>query len=244
MKALIDADVLRYTVGFAAEGEPIENCLHSVKLMINSIVEATQADSYSCFLTGQGNFRETIATIKPYKGNRPDKKPAHYNAITDYIMEHHNGEMVCGMEADDAMGIEQFADYASKRDGEALSTRICTIDKDLDMIPGLHYSWAINRKGVVVRPEMLYEVDMDGADRAFYTQLLSGDTTDNIPGVPGLGKTRATSIINDCQDEEEMYWAALCEYSKKYSRPMEALIENARLLWILRYPGQIWSPWY
>lgn len=244
MKALIDADVLRYSVGFAAEGEPIENCLHSVKLMINHFLDITEADSYSCFLTGQGNFRESIATIQPYKGNRPDKKPTHYNAITDYIMEHHNGEMVCGMEADDAMGIEQFADYTSKRGEGPLETIICTIDKDLDMIPGLHYSWAIQRKGVVVRPERIYTVDMDEADRAFYTQLLSGDATDNIPGVPGLGKIRSTSIINECQDEEEMYWTALCEYSKKYKRPMEALIENARLLWILRYSGQVWEPWY
>lgn len=244
MKALIDGDVIRYAVGFAAEGEPVENCLHSVKLMINSILEKTESTSYSCFLTGEGNFREKIATIKPYKGNRPDKKPTHYNAITDYLMSHHNGEMCCGIEADDAMGIEQFADYASKRGEEPLSTIICTIDKDLDMIPGLHYSWSIQRKGVVVRPENLYSVNMDEADRAFYTQLLSGDTTDNIPGVPGLGKARSTTIINSCATEEDMYWTALCEYSKKYKRPMEALIENAKLLWILRYPGQEWGPWY
>ena len=232
MRALIDADVIRYAVGYVAAGEPVANCLHSVKMMIKDIVKNAGCDEYTCFLTGQGNFREDIATIRPYKGNRVQPKPDHYDAITNYIMEHHNGEMVCGMEADDAMGITQFADYHIGSEG---STVIATIDKDLDQIPGWHYNWKRNS---------LYNVTMDEADKFFYTQLLMGDTVDNIQGVPGLGKVGAARIIAACEDEEDMYWAAVCEYSKKYEKPMEALIENARLLWILRYKDQTWEPFF
>lgn len=231
-KALIDADVIRYAVGYVAAGEPVANCLHSVKMMIGDIVKNAGCDEYVCFLTGQGNFRDDIATIRPYKGNRTQPKPDHYDAITNYIMEHQNGEMVCGMEADDAMGITQFADYHIGSEG---STVIATIDKDLDQIPGWHYNWKRNS---------LYSVTMDEADKFFYTQLLTGDTVDNIQGVPGLGKVGAAKIIAACTTEEDMYWAAVCEYSKKYDKPMEALIENARLLWILRYPGQSWESFY
>src|SRR4030042_1357047 len=105
MRALIDADIIRYSVGFAAEGEPLENCLHSVKLMINNCLEKTGATEYTCFFTGKGNYREAVATLKPYKGNRAGDKPSHFDAIYDYVMTHHNGELVSGIEADDAMGI-------------------------------------------------------------------------------------------------------------------------------------------
>jgi hypothetical protein len=226
MKALIDADVIRYSVGFAAEEDPIEYCLHSVKKMIESIVENTGADSYVCYFTGTGNYRVEAATIRPYKGNRPNKKPSHYEAITTYILNHHNGEVVNGMEADDKLAIEHTKAPAS--------SIICTIDKDLDGVAGVHYNWKHNK---------LYYVSELDAMKWFYTQLLTGDTTDNIQGVPGIGKQKATTLITMAGDiEEDIYWDVLCAYSKKYERPMEALLENAKLLYMLREEDKHWEP--
>lgn len=224
-RCFIDADVIRYAAGFAAEGEPVENCLHSVKLMIENCVAKTGATEYTCYLTGKGNFRIELATIKPYKGNRPDRKPEHYEAITKYVMRHHNGEMVEGMEADDAMAIAQTEE-----------TCICTIDKDLDMVEGWHYNW---------RKDLKYYVSPTDALHNFYYQLLVGDAVDNIQGCPGIGPKKATTLIKEHgHDEEELYWAVLCEYNKKYAKPMEALIENARLLWMMRTPTDVWEPKY
>ena len=96
----------------SVEVEPLENCLHSVKQTLNSILEETQADSYRIFLTGEGNFREQIATIAVYKGNRdPDHKPHWYREIKDYLINVWSAEVVDGQEADDAMGIAQGKDY-------------------------------------------------------------------------------------------------------------------------------------
>src|SRR5512139_4038799 len=121
MQALIDGDIIRYSVGFAAEDDPIEYCLHSVKLLLQNIIKESGADSYRLFLTGPGNFREKVAVTKPYKGNRdPLNKPVHYAAIKEYLVKHWNAEVVDGYEADDAMGIEQCTSHIGSFSGKYL----------------------------------------------------------------------------------------------------------------------------
>lgn len=236
MLVLIDGDIIRYSVGFAAEGEPLENCLHSVKLMIQKILTATGSDEYEVFLTGEGNYRDKVATIKPYKGNRDSShKPTFYKEITEYLITQHNATVVNGMEADDAMG------YTAVKEGT--KSCIASIDKDMDMIPGWHYNW---------KKDKLYFIEEDDANRNFYRQLLTGDSTDNITGVPGIGPKRAEKILNasvdigddfeDEPDEEEIYWRILEQYSLHYERPFEAMMENATLLWIQREEGVLWTP--
>lgn len=229
MLVLIDGDIIRYSVGFAAEGEPLENCLHSVKLMIENICRQTQADEYEVFLTGKGNYREEVATIKPYKGNRDSShKPTHFEAIKEYLIKVHGAVVVDGMEADDAMGIAQTK-----------GTCIASIDKDMDMIAGWHYNW---------RKDLVYQVTPEEADRNFYKQLLTGDSTDNIQGVPGIGPKKAENVLDRHTDfnsglhEEDLYWNILELYSLHYEKPFEAMMENATLLWIQREKDELWSP--
>lgn len=228
----IDADIIVYSVGFAANEDPVENALHSVKVMLNSMLTATGCEEYECFLTGKNNYRHEVATIKPYKGNRKQPKPVHYDAIRDYLVNVHGAVIVDEMEADDILGIKQTDE-----------TIIASIDKDLDMIPGWHYNW---------RKEDLYYVERDEATRNFYRQLLTGDSTDNIVGIPGIGPKKADAILNtvdgqmefwDIEDwEEEAFWTVLDVYSLHYKRPYEVLTEMAELLWIQNGTGRWKSP--
>lgn len=264
MKALIDGDIIAYSCGFSAEGtfyqtedgeqfkykkeaithcedcsldidniskhinpDPIENCLHSVKLMLSSIVEDSGADEYVVYLTGEGNYREEVATILPYKGNRTAAKPFHYQNIRDYLTGKHRAEVVDGMEADDMMGIVQYKNWKYEH---GLDTVICSIDKDLDMIPGWHYNWNKQEK---------YYVDDDEGMRHYYHQLLTGDRTDNIQGIPGIGKQKADKLLSQCTTEEDMWETVLDAYMAYYnelsaSEVMCVVKENAKLLWIVR----------
>lgn len=89
--------------------EPVENALHLVKKTINSILEETGATEYIVFLTGKDNFREKIATIAPYKGNRdPTHKPHWYQDIRTYLIRQYNANIIDGQEADDAISIAQM----------------------------------------------------------------------------------------------------------------------------------------
>ena len=79
--------------------------------------------------------------------------------------------------------------------------------------------------------------DSEGT-KFFYTQLLTGDTADNIPGVQGIGPKKADKILEGLEDEYEMYEACL----NAYQGDLEFLVENAQLLWLRREEGQMWQP--
>lgn len=217
-----------YTVDTRLEVEPVSNALHSARMMIEDIIEVCQAENYQLYLTGKGNFREQVATIQPYKGNRTADKPVHHQAIRDYLISQWGAEVIEGMEADDVLAMRQTD-----------TTVIASIDKDLKQVKGKHYNWRTDDCPTHVTEEV--------GTYNFYYQLLVGDRTDNIPGIPGMGPVKAKKLLELCDDEEDMYWETLCQYSMKYEKPFEALLENAYLLWMVREldeDGQpvMWSP--
>lgn len=225
--------------------EPVENALHNFKQVMEKIKETTKATEIKAYLTGGGNFREKLAVIRPYKGNRdPNHKPFHYQALRDYAVDKWGAEVVEGQEADDAMGIEQYNANTYRETGlgcyvdfdvNQSKSIICTNDKDLNMIPGWHFNFVKDEK---------YWVSEEEGTRFFYQQLLSGDPTDNIVGIPGIGPKKAEKILADVPtDEAVLYKACLVQYEGTYGAMAEdILIENARLLWIRREPEQVWNP--
>lgn len=212
--------------------EPVENALANVKSMVNQALDslgATEADM-TMYLSGPTNFRTGIATIKEYKGNRdPDHKPKHGPAIKEYMEHKYNTKYSVDEEADDLVAHSHYAMWL--RDEH--SSIIATVDKDIDMIPGLHYNF--------VKDESYY-VSPEDADRWFYLQLLMGDATDNIPGIPKVGPKTASKMLEGLNDVEEYYTVALEAYENAYEDGLAALIENARLLWIRRQPNEWWEP--
>ena len=214
---LVDGEIKAFV-----EAEPVAHAIQTVKTLLLRVSDRLDTIDLRLFLTGTGNFREKIATIRKYKGNRTADKPLHYDAIRNYLIDVWEAEVVNGKEADDALGMHQEED-----------TCIVTIDKDLNMVEGLHFNW---------KHDTLYNVAPIEATRNFYLQLLKGDTVDNIPGIPGIGEAKAMKALTKCHTEEDMYWKALEMYTASHDRPFEALLENGRLLWIMRKEGELWEP--
>lgn len=220
---LIDLDIVTYRSGFACkDDEPVENALHNVKMALHQILDKfPAAPGYRGFLTGKGNFRFDVATIKPYKGNRkPEDKPKYYEDIRRYLVENWKAEVVDGIEADDAMGCEQWKNKDK-------STVIVTIDKDLLMIPGWHFNYV---------KDIVRYVTIDEANLFFFKQMLTGDTTDNIPGVPKIGPKTADKLLDDLKgDTKALADTVYKAYQDSYgSTSLSAFNENAQLLWIRR----------
>lgn len=240
-------DIVRYRCGFAADsqlrkelkeaGVPKEEhaellastdyeryALHNVKQFMLDIADRFDGESMRSFLSGDGNFRETVATLLPYKGNRPGTKPKYYESIGEYSINVWGTEVVEGQEADDAIGIAQW----ERPDG---STIIVSIDKDLDMIPGHHYNTMHDR---------YYFVEENDANLHFFRQMLWGDTTDNIPGIKDIGEKRSLDLINENgRDVNRVREAVKRLYQKQYGDTWEAAYrEVGTLLWIRREPEQ------
>jgi 5'-3' exonuclease len=129
--------------------EPVEHCLHSVKLVIKGIMESIDATEAQIFLTGKANFRDDL--YGKYKANRDrSRKPHHYEAIGEYLVKYWGAEVVTGVEADDAMGWWQWKEILRAPDLASTETCICTLDKDLNMIPGYHFNWVADEgKGLM-----------------------------------------------------------------------------------------------
>lgn len=255
LTALVDADSVVYRSGFAADsqfknewleahpgasykdpevkeavkayqaGIDYEHiALHNAKETLKLLASIFDEHKMRVFLTGKGNYREDVASIQQYKGNRdPTHKPKYYKQLRDYMVKVWNAEVVDGMEADDAVSIIQWA-------AKDKSTIICSIDKDLSNTPG--HNWNINRH------EYKY-VTRTEADLNFWKQVATGDGTDNIKGLKGVGpktveKWEAAAEYNPSLLEERVRQ----EYATRLGDRAEAeLRETATLVWMQRVPN-------
>ena len=138
-------------------------------------------------------------------------------------------------------------DYCSIRARESKYAVIATIDKDLDSVPGWHYNYQKKR---------YYHVSAEDADDMEWIQTLTGDSTDNIPGIHRLGPVAAGKFVRSWRklglsDSEkwakvvELYEAARQRYPERYpkvSSAEELALEQTRLVRLLRTPGVLWTP--
>jgi hypothetical protein len=212
------------------EAEPKSHVLHLVKNYITRTLDKTSATDYRLFLSGNEvpTFRDLAATIQPYKGNRAGVRPFHYDTIRDYMVDVWEAEVVHTIEADDAMGIAMC--------GGGNKDVICTIDKDLDMIPGMHYNYQTEKFRAINDLQAMY---------SFYRQLLTGDPVDNIAGIRNMGPKTADKLLAGKMTEEDMFWTVLQAYVEApeyYKGYWDALYENGALLWIMREANDVWTP--
>lgn len=230
----IDADVLRYEIGFSGEGEdgplPFDYVSDLLDTKVSQICHAVKAtaDPVMYITTGK-NFRDEIAVTKPYKGNRKKAKPYHYLNLTAYIKNKYEYREAIGIEADDLLSLDQTEE-----------TVICSRDKDLLMVPGWQYGWECGaqkeRHLHYVTPEGKLWMDkgkLRGEGLSFfYAQLLMGDSVDNIPGCPGIGPKKAFDLLHQLPTRH--MWPVIQETYHSKGLEDEHILEQGRLLWMTR----------
>lgn len=211
--------------------EPVGNALHNVKSIIHKCQTAYPEFDPVLYLSGPTNFREGVAVTKPYKGNRdPTHKPQHAKAIKDYMQTHYYVVMSEDEEADDTLAVAHMGSFYA---GDAHDSIVCSVDKDLNMIPGHHFNFVT---------ETGYWVSEYEADRNFWKQMIMGDPTDNIPGIPGRGPKAAEAAMEARRDYADMEEKVYSMYVEYYKDEADAKFEEmGRLLWIRREPNQMWK---
>lgn len=210
---------------------------------VQGIIDDAGCDDYVLFIGGGNNYRYDLPHPKgfPYKGNRSEMHtPFYLEECKNYLAECHPTVICDGYEADDGCGI--LVSNGMEGYDELL---LCHIDKDMDMIEGNHMRWSRNIAGKSY-PAEFYTINHLEAMRHFYGQLLSGDTTDNIPGLYKLtGKKLTKGIregLNDYKTSDGMWQYVKSVYSKCGMTDENILIQIARLLWIQRKEGEVWCP--
>ena len=208
------------------EDKGVEFALMVTKNTILAIRDKLSPSGMSVYLSGKNNFRKEVGVTKPYKGSREFMaKPKYFREVREYLIKEWGAEVIDGIEPDDKIGIE------SQRLGEG-SIR-CTIDKDMDQLPGWTYDWVGDSVRRVTRRE---------ADFNLYAQVLSGDPVDDVPGLPGIGKKTAQKLLSGATSSKDLFSRAWGVYRDRLEYPSIEdtwgyFREQARLVYILRHEG-------
>ena len=124
-----------------------------------------------------------------------------------------------GFEADDL--IATYARLATER---GATTTIVSSDKDLMQLVTdkvvMYDTMKDRRIGI---PEVIEKFGVP-PEKVVEVQALAGDSTDNVPGVPGIGVKTAAQLIVEYGDLEQLLFRAA---EIKQPKRREALIENA-----------------
>ena len=228
MKLLIDADIILYRIAFRHQTEMfgeyipgnLEDALADVDLLLMDIQEATGVEDYVFCFSSFHNFRKDL--IQSYKAFRKKyKKPALLAPLRAKMVANYPTLIWENIEADDVMGI-----LATREPGKYV---ICSTDKDLKQIPGLHFNWRYLEQGINTG---VFEVSEEEGWRYFYRQILSGDPADGYKGVPGIGPKKAEKLIKDAPLDE--LWDIVVETYKAHDLTYEDALNTARLAFILR----------
>jgi DNA polymerase-1 len=234
--ALIDGDVIVYKAAWAAEqAVEWEDGVHTLHVdpgtlaqiaetVLGQIERAIQPDKMIVTLSEPGRlFRHDV--FEGYKANRKaNRKPLAWKAARTYLEETTNAVWRPRLEADDVMGI--LATGHTKLAPASADRIVCSVDKDMRQVPGLHYDWT--------KDETVREVSALDADAFFYAQVLAGDATDGIPGIPGVGMVKATKMLAVPQDDPRTVWEVIREAYEKRGLSEEYALTMARLVRILR----------
>lgn len=260
LQPLLDGDILRYELGFAGEAgwramekegpppfeyvqELFQSRIETIKNNLNTNKEPR------LYYTSGRTFRFDIAKKKPYKGTRKENKPWHYDNLTVYMRDVLGAKEVTGIEADDQLAIDHIASNGT--------TVLCSRDKDLKQVPGWFHSWELGRQPAwgpsLITKEGSIALSTDrksikGVGLAFfYAQVLVGDSTDNIPGLPNTGPVAAFEELNGLTPQQQL--EAVCEAYREFYEHDDnladwraELLEQGRLCWLVRRLNEDGTP--
>jgi DNA polymerase-1 len=224
--ALLDADTMAYRAAAACEDETAVAACNTVdSIVTNALLSCDYADrwydQWQLFLTGDTNFRKSIAVTAPYKGNRTQPKPKHLKSVKKHLQKHWKAVVADNEEADDLIAIE-----ATKLQHLCC---IISVDKDFKQIPTHFYNY-VKREHLFITP--------DEAIRFFYQQVLMGDSADNIIGIRGVGPVKAAKMLEEANTEVDMFNVCV----EAYEGNVDRVVENGTLLWLRRIKGELWKP--
>ena len=223
----VDADSIIYRIALKSDIS-LAKATEYYDKAIEDIEWATVAAEVKVALKGKGNFRYAIA--EDYKGSRSAKP------VDEVLAERRKdlNEYAYGLghfqsdncEADDVVSI--WAQEALDRGQHYV---IAHIDKDIDMVEGWHYNFT---------KETLYYVDAAEGWYKMCLQMLTGDSTDNIQGLRGIGPKTAQKLLADV-DTEDMVAKVQEVWKEHHPEDWESRLE---VCWNLIYMRRDWNSFH
>jgi len=231
---LIDGNSIAYRAFFALpllnnDKGVHTNAVYGFTMMLMKILEDEKPTHVLvAFDAGKTTFRHK--TFSEYKGGR-QKTPPELSEQFPYIRELLNSYGIFhyeleNYEADDIIGTLSL--QGEKEDFEVI---VISGDKDLTQLSSDHTTVYITRKGITdiesYTPEHIKEKYGLTPDRIIDMKGLMGDSSDNIPGVPGVGEKTAIKLLKEFDSLENLLTSIDQVSGKKLKEKLEEYKDQA-----------------
>ena len=221
--ALLDGDIIAYKQAIISTDTYEDTSIYdpvsvkrNIEIMVDEWATLAKAGTVLVCLSSDDHryFRHTV--YPAYKGNRSKtERPAALSCAYDTLKENYKCVQHDGLEADDVMGI-----LAGNPD--LTDPVIVSIDKDMMTVPARILNPNKMRRAIRVRKPM--------ADRNMLIQAMAGDSTDNYPGIAGIGQVKAERLLNHYPSPAAAWPSIVKEFGNE-----DKALTMVRLARILRY---------
>ncbi len=205
------------------DGTPV-GAVYGFCSMLMKLLSDTDADHIAVvFDTARKTFRNDV--YPEYKAHRPpppDDLIPQFDLVRQAVEAFNVSRVeMAGYEADDLI-----ATYAKQASAMGAQVTIVSIDKDLMQLVDDNISMLDTMKNKVIKHDEVVEKFGVGPEHVIDVQALAGDSSDNVPGVEGIGPKTAAQLINEYGDLETLLERA---GEIKQNKRRERLIEQADL---------------
>lgn len=226
---LIDGNSILYRAFFALpllnnnKGVYTNAVYGFTSILLRILEEEKPTHMLVAFDAGKTTFRHE--TYKEYKGGR-DKTPPELSeqfplvkeVLDAFNIQHYELELY---EADDIIGTLSL-EAQQQKDWDVT---IISGDKDMLQLVSDQVTVRLTRKGISdvenYTPDYVLEKMEITPNQVIDLKALMGDSSDNIPGVPGVGEKTATKLLKQFTTVEEIYENLASVSGKKLKEKLE-----------------------
>lgn len=183
------------------------NAIYAFKNMLDVLLKEVKPDyALVAFDAGKVTFRNKM--YDDYKGGRP-KTPTELSEQIPYVQEmlHDLGIKTYELknyEADDIIGT-----FVSLGEKAGMKVTVVTGDRDLTQLASKNTTVMVTKSGVskleAYTPEHMKKVNGVTPTEFIDMKALMGDSSDNYPGVEGIGPKTASNLIQKYGSVENLY---------------------------------------
>ena len=183
------------------KGQPI-NAVYGFTRMLRKIIKEDKPCYMAIAFDTKGptfrhiEYKEYKSHRKPTPDDLVSQIPLLYDVINAYNIPLY---AIQGFEADDIIGT-----ISKKLSKEHIECTIITIDKDMDQLIDKHIKIFNPRKKEIRDTEKLRKEKGIEPENVIDILALGGDSSDNIPGIPGIGYKTALNLIREWKSLENV----------------------------------------
>lgn len=220
----------------------IANACHSFKQKVNAIIDAVPHKDFFVCIQGEGNFRKTIdAKYVQYKAQRSEK-PLLFQELYDWVKVKYKHRCI-------VIDGEETDDFVCRKANEGHVVAFCDKDIPANCIGHL-FNYNKPEEGVFFNTD-------ESRWNKYWTQVLVGDSIDNIDGIlkladqtkldyniktKGVGAATAEKILKGCASEKEAAERVLEAYLLAYPKDgFERMQEMCLFLHMRRYEDEVFD---